>query len=68
MKKMIAILLCLAMLLTAFGCVGAFAEVTDHKGEATNQMIEPTLPGADFGPQSEEVEKALIEAAEKLPD
>lgn len=55
MKKMIAMLLCLVMPLTAFGCVGAFAEVTDHKGEATNQMIEPTLPGADFGPQSEEV-------------
>ena len=68
MKKMIAMLLCLVMPLTAFGCVGAFAEATDQKVEVTDQMVEPTLPVADFGPQSEEVEKALIEAAEKLPD
>ena len=68
MKKMIAMLLCLVMPLTAFGCVGAFAEATDQKVEVTDQMVEPTLPVVDFGPQSEEVEKALIAEAEKLPD
>ena len=40
MKKMIAMLLCLVMLLTAFGCVGAFAEATDQKVEVTDQMVE----------------------------
>ena len=50
MKKMIAMLLCLAMLSTAFGCVGAFAEATD-------QTVEPTLPGVDYSPQSEEAER-----------
>ena len=68
MKKMIAMLLCLAMLLTAFDCVGVFAEASDQKVGVTDQIFEPALPGVNFGPQSEEVEKALIVEAEKLPD
>ena len=60
MKKWISMLLTLAMMLTALGCTGAFAEATD-------QAVEPVLPGVDFGPQSAAVEQGLIDEAEKLP-
>ena len=57
MKKMIAMLLCLVMPLTAFGCVGAFAEATDQKVEVTDQMVEPTLPVVDFGPSPKKLKR-----------
>ena len=60
-RKWIITLLIFAMIMTAFGYFGALAE-------EANQTVISVLSGVDFNPQSEAVERELIEKAEKLPE